>query len=159
MLLVHDANVLIDLQEGALLEALFEASWRVGTVDALFEQELRPSYPALPRMGLELLGVRGEWIARSVSWASQYRRTSAMDRLCLALALQENCPLITGDARLREAAQAESCTVHGTIWLVEQLVAEGATSAREALAAYEAMQNAGSRLPFNVARRRLGAEK
>lgn len=157
VLLVHDANVLIDLMEGDLLEPLFSGPWRVITPDALFERELAANHPTLPSMGLQLFEVRGEWVLRSVQWAETYRQTSAMDRLCLALALQEECPIVTGDARLKKAAQAEGCQAFGTIWVVEQLIRDGSISISSASAAYDAMEAAGSRLPFSDARKRLQA--
>jgi len=157
VLLVHDANVLIDLKEGGLLRPLLDGPWQVVTPNALFDRELAAHHPELPDMGLQLLDVRGEWVLRSMQWAATYRQTSAMDRLCLALALQEECPIVTGDARLKKAAQAEGCQAFGTIWVVEQLIRDGSISIRSASAAYDAMEAAGSRLPFSDARKRLQA--
>lgn len=157
MLLVHDANVLIDLNEGGLLQALFRAPWRIVTPNALFHRELEASHAEFIELGLELLEVDGEWVLRSTQWAQAYRQTSAMDRLCLALALQENCPLVTGDRRLQKAAQAEGCPVHGTLWLVEGLIDQRLVTTRQALMAYDAMEQAGRRLPFGRARQRLRA--
>ena len=157
MLLVHDANVLIDLKEGDLLRPLFDGPWQVVTPNALFHRELAAQHPELPDMGLQLLDVSGEWVLCSVQWAETYRQTSAMDRLCLALALQEECPIVTGDARLKKAAQAEGCRTFGTIWIVEQLTDNGLISITSAFSAYDAMEAAGSRLPFSDARRRLRA--
>ncbi|WP_290576886.1 DUF3368 domain-containing protein [Algiphilus sp.] len=157
MLLVHDANVLIDLKEGDLLRPLFYGPWQVVTPNALFHRELATQHPELPDMGLQLLDVSGEWVLCSVQWAETYRQTSAMDRLCLALALQEECPIVTGDARLKKAAQAEGCRTFGTIWIVEQLTDNGLISITSAFSAYDAMEAAGSRLPFSDARRRLRA--
>ena len=154
MLLVHDANVLIDLKEGDLLRPLFYGPWQVVTPNALFHRELATQHPELPDMGLQLLDVSGEWVLCSVQWAETYRQTSAMDRLCLALALQEECPIVTGDARLKKAAQAEGCRTFGTIWIVEQLTDNGLISITSAFSAYDAMEAAGSRLPFSDARRR-----
>ena len=155
MLLVHDANVLIDLHEGGLLGALFQAPWRVVTPNALYHRELASSHEEFLELGLELLDVEGDWVLRSVQWAQTYRQTSAIDRLCLALALQEGCPLLTGDARLTKAARDEGCTVHGTLWLVERLIDAHLTTPHKALEAYDAMERAGRRLPFAKARKRL----
>lgn len=155
MLLVHDANVLIDLKQGGLIRPLFEGPWQIITPNALFERELASRHPELPGMGLGLFDVQGEWVLRSVQWESKYRQTSAMDRLCLALALQEQCPIITGDARLKKAAQAEGCKTFGTIWIVEEMIGRGLISIDIALEAYEAMEAGGGRLPFSYARKRL----
>ncbi|MAA75722.1 MAG: DUF3368 domain-containing protein [Salinisphaeraceae bacterium] len=146
------------MSEGDLLAALFAGPWRIVTPNALFYRELENSHAEFIDFGLELLEVHGEWVLRSTQWHGAYPKTSAMDRLCLALALQENCPLITGDAQLKTAAEAEGCTVHGTIWLIENLVETEIVSRAQALAGYDAMENAGRRLPFGRARRRLREE-
>ncbi len=49
---------------------------------------------------------------------SRHRRVSRNDCFALALAHQEECPLLTGDKALRIAADSESIPVKGTLWLV-----------------------------------------
>lgn len=34
----------------------------------------------------------------------------------------ETCPLLTGDAALRQTAESEQVEVKGTVWLIEELV-------------------------------------
>lgn len=74
MLLIHDANVLIDLKAGGLLQALFGGSWRVATPNALFHRELAAQHPEVFELGLELLDVPGDWVLRSIEWGTIYRR-------------------------------------------------------------------------------------
>ena len=45
-----------------------------------------------------------------------------MDHSALALAMQEKCPLLTGDKDLRTAAKSEGVEVHGTVWIIEELL-------------------------------------
>jgi hypothetical protein len=64
------------------------------------------------------------------------------------LAKQENCPLVSGDKRLRKAADKEKVEKLGTIWLVEQMLIHGLLTISRAEASKELMRQAGSRLPW-----------
>lgn len=80
-----------------------------------------------------------------------YGGISRYDASALALARSLQCPLLTGDALLREAAVAESVEVHGTIWLMGRLMSATLLSADEARAAFTRMRADGRRLPWKEA--------
>jgi len=80
---------------------------------------------------------------------------STNDFFALALAKQEQCPLLTGDMALRTTAEKEAVVVLGTLWGVEQMVTLQIIDKATALAAYDKMQQAGRRLPWLVAKQRL----
>ncbi len=88
---------------------------------------------------------------------ARYRRPSTNDCFALALARQEQCPMLTGDQSLRNAALDEKLDVMGTLWVVEKMVMEGVTNAERAEQAYDAMKAAGRRLPWTTAKMRLTA--
>lgn len=155
MLIVHDANIFIDMEAGGLLDAVFRLEHDVITPNALYDRELKEQHSHLIELGLVLYQVEPEGVERSWQLAATYNATSAMDRLCIALAEQEGCPLLTGDKRLKAAAKKEGCDVRGTLWLVEELVRENIVSIDQAHAAYYRMETAGRRLPFATAHRRL----
>ena len=75
--------------------------------------------------------------------------------LLLALAEAENCPLLTGDAALRVAAESENIEVKGTIWLIMEMVSEGRITVAVAKAALAKMRDNGRRLPWEVAEQML----
>lgn len=83
------------------------------------------------------------------------RQASMNDCFALALAKQEQCPLLTGDMALRKAAEKEAILVQGTLWVVEQLITHDVLSVEEAQAAYDKMAKAGRRLPWTLAKQRL----
>lgn len=155
MLIVHDANIFIDMQAGDLLEAVFRLRHDVITPDALYDRELKEQHAHLIELGLILHEVAPEGVQRSMRLAATHKATSTMDRLCIALAEQEDCPLLTGDKRLRKAARQEGCDVRGTLWLMEELVRENIIFPEQAHTAYERMETLGRRLPFAKAHRRL----
>ena len=155
-LLISDANILIDLEEGRLIEQLFRLSYEFSVPDLLFYDELETSHAHLRDKGLKL----GELTSASVEYGMQlmrkYRKPSRNDCFALALAVQENCPLLTGDDDLRRAAQAENrIAVRGTLWLIERMAEQEIISIAQARQAYGLMKQAGRRLPWKKAEHRL----
>ncbi len=76
-------------------------------------------------------------------------------RAALVAAEQEQCPLVTGDRRLREAARLEGVEVHGTLWLGRRLVEEGCIAVDELEHAYGRMKLARRRLPWGKVEEQL----
>jgi predicted nucleic acid-binding protein len=71
-----------------------------------------------------------------------------MDHSALALAIQERCPLLTGDKDLRVAAKKEGVEVHGTLWIIEELLNQKIIQQNQAKDSFDAMRVKGSRLPW-----------
>jgi hypothetical protein len=65
--------------------------------------------------------------------------------------------LLTGDGRLRTAGQTESIDVHGTLWLIEQMVKARTITVKQAEAGYAKMREAGRRLPWGEVDQQLRA--
>ena len=83
---------------------------------------MEDDHPHLIELGLRLDELSGETMMYATKLTSQYKKPSRNDCFALALAKQEQCPLLTGDRDLRKAAENENITVMGTIWIVTQLV-------------------------------------
>ena len=156
-LLVSDANILIDMEEGGLLAPMFSLDCEFIIPDILYYEELEEQHSHLLEYGLKPTTLTANSMLKAIELVDEYRHTSRNDLFALTLALQEECPLLTGDQALRKAAEKEQITVHGTIWLIEELVIKEKLSKAIARAAYEDMQKAGRRLPWKIACARLEA--
>lgn len=154
-ILISDANVLIDMDKGGLLELMFALPFVFKVSDMLYRDELAAHHPHLPQLGLQLTELAPEGMLDAMRMAATYTGPSRYDCFCMALARQENCPLLTGDKDLRKAAEREAVVVKGTIWLVEQLVIHNQIDKARARSAYHAIKIAGSRLPWELALARL----
>ena len=77
-----------------------------------------------------------------------HKHPSQNDLFALALAKQESCPLLTGDRRLRKAAEQEGVELKGTLWLVERMAEEAIISVEGAAEAYEGMRREKRWLPW-----------
>jgi len=147
-LLISDTNVIIDLEEGGLIAELFQLPYVFAVPDILFAEELDDQHGHLLEMGLELKELSGESITYAQWLVERYSGPSTNDCFALALAKQEDCPLITGDKRLRLAADGEKVKKRGTIWLLEQMLINNVATITAVDAAVARMEAAGSRLPW-----------
>ncbi|MGG4760607.1 DUF3368 domain-containing protein [Klebsiella pneumoniae] len=96
-----------------------------------------------------------ETLTYALGLAENASGPSRNDCFALCLAKQEQCPLLTGDKALRELAQSEGIEVKGTLWIVEEMLHHGLITPSMAREAYNRMRDAGRRLPWDIAFRRL----
>lgn len=156
LLLISDANILIDMEAGQLMERLFQLPMQFAMPDILYWEEIEPGTPGLEAQGLRILEVTGEYVRYASELPGKHgSKPSANDYLALALAKQEGCPLLTGDQALKAAAQAEDVPVMGTVWLLRTMIENQLLSVNEALAALALMKESKRRLPWTDAERSL----
>jgi predicted nucleic acid-binding protein len=66
-----------------------------------------------------------------------YPKPGRNDCFALLLAKQEACPLLSGDAALRRAAESEKIHCMGTIWIIEEMLKHDLVSYERAKRAYQ----------------------
>lgn len=147
-LIVSDANIFIDMESGGLTRLMFRMGEEIAVPDVLYEEELRQHHGDLPGHGLRILEVRSEFMTEAVRLRATYPAAGANDVLALVLAKQERCPLLTGDAALRQAAESEAVPVQGTLWIVQEMLRLGLVTHAMATDAYARMKAEGRRLPW-----------
>ncbi len=166
LLLISDANILIDMEAGALMQTLFKLPMQFGIPDLLYYEEIEPGSPGLENLGLLVMEVGGEFVKYAENLPSQYnhmlpvkhgRRPGHNDYLALALAKQESCTLLTGDNYLRTVAGREQIPVMGTIGLLCAMVENQLLTVDDALAALERMKKGKRWLPWSEAEDLLNA--
>jgi len=155
MWLISDANIFIDMEEGGLIEKMFRLPETFLVPDILFVEELSAHHPTLPAYGLKIKALQAPAIEEVMKLSRQYKQPSQNDLFALALAKQESCPLVTGDRRLREAANNEKIEVKGTLWLIGRMFEESILNRSEAKKAYDKMREAHRRLPWTQVTQQL----
>ncbi|MCW5223023.1 PIN domain-containing protein [Verminephrobacter aporrectodeae] len=149
MLLISDANVLIDMEVGGLMKWLFRLPMQFALPDILYWEEIVPGTLELKDPGLRILEVTGESIQYASALRGRYANAPGLnDCLALALAKQEGCPLLTGDPDLKAVAQAERVPVKGSDWLLLTMVENELLNVDEAFAALASMKQGMRRLPW-----------
>lgn len=148
LLVISDANILIDIEDGSLTSVVFRLPYEIAVPDILFELELREQHSYLLEAGLKVKTLTAESVKKTESLSFKYSQPSMMDHSALALAMQEKCPLLTGDKGLRAAAKNEGIEVHGTVWIIEELLKQKIIKHVQAKDSFNSMKLKGSRLPW-----------
>jgi len=154
-LLISDANILIDLEEGELIKELFQLPFLFSIPDILFEEEMSEEHGYLPGLGLQLEELSGEVMSSAWTLTQKYTNPSRHDCFALALAKDKECPLLTGDKALRKAAEVEAVMVNGTLWIIEQMIHQKLITPNQARQAYQRMKDSARRLPWSLAESNL----
>ena len=132
LLLISDANILMDIETGDLVASMFSLGYEF----------------AVPNV----LSVSADGVARVEVLSQNYGRPGRNDLFALALAEAESCPLLTGDSALKAAAESEKVEVKGTIWLISEMVREKRITVSIARASLNKMRENGRRLPWETAK-------
>ncbi|WP_345988740.1 PIN domain-containing protein [Sulfurimonas sp. HSL1-2] len=154
-LLISDTNIIIDLDVCGLIEKMFDLSYAFAVPDVLYIEELEEQHGELPAYGLLIKSLESEKVDYAVALQAKHIETSPNDLFALALAKQEECPLLTGDMALRTVAAEEEIEIKGTLWIVEQMVVQGIIGIDRAEGAFEDMKMKQRRLPWKEVERML----
>lgn len=144
---VLDTSICLDLSNAGLLEVILRLPHEFLLPDVIAEELKEPSGQRLVELGYTPVSLSGEHIGRVTDFAERYRRPSRVDLFALAYARVHECILVTGDAALRTAAEAEGVDVHGVLWILDDLVAQNILPPAEAANALDRMIASGSWLP------------
>jgi predicted nucleic acid-binding protein len=136
------------MEDGNLIPVIFQLPYEITVPDILFELELKEEHNYLLHAGLKVKSLVAESVKKTEFLTQQYPRPSIMDHSALALAIQERCPLLTGDKDLRIAAKKEGVEVHGSLWIIEELLNRKMIQQSQAKSSFDAMKIKGSRLPW-----------
>jgi len=154
-LCVVDANILIDLHIGGLLREVFALPLRLVAPDVIIAELDEPDGKGLMAYGLGSETLPGEQVLEVVALRARHRQVSANDLFALVLARALKATLLTGDGHLRKVAEQEGVEVHGTLWVLDEMVRLGVVAPAGAAEALERMLAQGRRLPEVECRRRL----
>ncbi len=154
-LLISDANILIDIEIAGLIREMFQLPDTFAVPDILFLEELVDHHPELPGYGLRIMRLASDVVEEAIRLRERHLHPSMNDLFALALAKHEQCPLLSGDRRLRNAATQEQVSVRGTLWLLESLVQHEIITLVRLETAYERLRAEHRRLPWDEVTRQL----
>lgn len=139
-IIISDTSCLIDLRKAALLAAFLRLPFEVLIPDTLFEDELlsftAEEKKSLVKSGLKVIDLPGPQVARARDVVRAQPRLSVHDGFAFALAeTHTGCILLTGDSALRVLAERSRIEVHGVLWVCDQIVEQGLSTAERLHAA------------------------
>ena len=138
-IIVSDSSCLIDLRKASLLAAFLRLPYEILIPNTLFEEELlrfTAEEKTLLRGGMHVIDLPGESVLRARQVARELPHLSIHDGFAFALAeANPGCILLTGDGGLRELAAKHDMTVHGVLWVLDEIHGNNLAAAVEILAA------------------------
>jgi len=159
IVIVKDANIIIDLINGDLLAAWVKLGITTYTTD-MVESELKRG---AQWEKVEILIASGSIVIESltpdeIAHVLEMKRThnvSVPDGSVLHLANTKNARLLTGDRKLRLAAKNSQIQVSGLLWILDLLVSTATISPKRASASLGKIISKGARLPQTEIEKRL----
>lgn len=130
---VSDTSVLVDLDRGSFVEAVFSLPVEFVVPDLLYERELRQhGGEELRELGLRVEELDGPGVVGALGYRVRESSLSLVDSFALALAVENHWILLTGDRVLRRLARSEGVDCHGLLWVLD-LMAEATVVDRRTL--------------------------
>ena len=154
-LFIADTNILIDLWDGGLLPAFFRLPYPIASPDVVIAELHRPEGSRLVELGLQSLTLEADLVQEVIALRSKHKSLSTPDLFAFVATRSLDVTLLTGDAGLRQLAEAQQVPVHGILWVLDELVRIEIISTFEAADSLERMLEAGTRLPESPSEERL----
>lgn len=155
--LVSDTSVIIDLERAGLLDEMFLLPFEFAVPDLLYARELEGDLgDRLIALGLRVEELTAAELRRATSVNRHHVKLSVPDTFAFALAESRTWTLLTGDGTLRTLANTEQITMHGVLWLFDQM-ADGSHVVFDRLhgGLTQLFAHPRCRLPANEVRQRL----
>lgn len=136
IIVVNDANILIDLVKLRMLPHFFALGFTFCTTDlVLFElhrhQQLELA-PYIDQGKLNLLQITEDQFLDIIQITLEVPSLSEQDCSAFCQARELGAVLLTSDNKLRKFAQDHSMEVHGHLWVFDQMVAAKAITGQRA---------------------------
>ncbi len=118
MILLSDANILIDFAKVGGLDALVKLG-TLEVLDVVLAEVEELSEPQVSTLGVRVVQVQETWLQKAK--ALKKAGLSLADALCLHYCLTNGYTLLSNDGRLRRACVENQVAVHGSLWAVLEL--------------------------------------
>ncbi len=156
IIVIHDANVLIDLHSAKLLDMFFQLDFESHTTDLVVAEIEQPLAPFIKSKRLRVKNWDAEELGQlALSRLAQPKQISIQDCSVLILTQRLGGILLTGDGNLRHCGAQAGLEVRGTLWVFDQLVESTRLSKRDAARLLEKLISEGRRLPAGACNERL----
>ena len=153
-LAIKDANILIDLIEASLLDAWFSLEIETLTSNLVIDEiddegQLETLHTYADSGLLNIIDLNGKQIISTQDlMEAGPEEVSLEDCSALLLAIEIEADLMTGDRPLRLYAESLNVSVHGTLWILDQLVEHEMLTKSIALSKLKLLLKKDRRLPL-----------
>ncbi len=161
-LLIFDTCILIDLYNGNLLDKIKQLPSKFGIPDAIlsdaFTDKIELQEPGTEEIldaGFEIYSLESDELVEVYNLNKVYSHTSVIDIFSLVLAKKYKAILLTGDKKLREAAQNEGIEFKGILWILDELIEHSIINKKTATGSLQEILSKGAYLPKTECRKRF----
>jgi hypothetical protein len=153
--LVTDTNIWIDLENSGILVEIFRLPYQFLIPDFAIPELIRPRWEALEVLGLRAHELPAKEVVELFQLRQVHKNLSIIDLSAYLLAKMLDATLLTGDWHITELANANGLSVHGVLWLLDEMVHFKALTPWQAVTTLKRMLELGARLPAEECRNRL----
>ncbi len=151
-LIITDSSVFFDIIKIQALPEFFALDFEICTTDfvkgEILESEQREQIEIFIRsQKLTVFTISEKEIEEITNFKTMRVFKTLVDKTVLWKAKQLNCPLLTGDGKLRSEAIDQGVTVHGSLWVIEQLVESQIVTSTIGIEFLEKLKRINDRLP------------
>lgn len=151
-LFITDTNVFFDLMNIEALPEFFGLDFEVCTTDFVVSEILRLEQAEqiqsfIRSKQLTVYSFSSDEIDEIVNLKTERVLRRIADKSVLWKALQLKCELLTGDKSLRNEAEENGLSVHGSIWVVMMIVEAKLLSPAKGIELYEKLKMVNDSLP------------
>lgn len=153
-LIITDTNILFDIISIGALPEFFSLDYEICTTVFVI-QEIKQSDQKeaievfVQAKELSVIEFDSDEIIEIEEFITSKNFKGITDKSVLWKSVKLNCPLLTGDRKLRSEAENQGVEVHGTIWVIERLVEKNLISLAKGVHLLVTLKQANSSLPFD----------
>lgn len=149
---IQDANVIIDLCNGGILDTSLLLDFDFHVADVVVEEIKDETQMEILRSAIESGKITVDETSSETALEAMYlingtRAISYEDAVSILLAESLGGILLTGDGNLRKRSFLRKLEVRGTLWIFDLLVVQGFLSPQEAANALRLVTESNKRLP------------
>jgi predicted nucleic acid-binding protein len=151
---ITDVSVFFDLYNLQVLSEFFDLDWEILTTDFVYneivhEEQIIEFAVFVENQKLHIIKINSEEESQIKNMVLLRPNKSFPDKTVLWKAKQNNCALLTCDSVLRKEAIHQNIEVHGSIWILSQLVENNKITLQNGIKIFEKLKRVNSRLPYN----------
>ena len=151
-LIITDTNILFDVISIGALPEFFGLDYKICTTVFVI-QEIKQSDQKeaievfVQAKELTVIEFDSDEIGEIEEFKTSKNFKGITDKSVLWKSVKLNCPLLTGDRKLRSEAENQGVEVHGTIWVIEKLVEKNLINLARGVHLLESLKQVNASLP------------
>lgn len=163
-LIITDTNVLFDIIKVGALPEFFNLDYDICTTVFVID-EIKPSLQReqvetfIRSKQLTVFEFSGEEVEGIVKFDTVRDLKRFTDKSVIWKSIELKCPMLTGDKKMREVAEKLGIEVHGSIWVIDELIRNQLISPVKAIELLKLLIATNSWLPGNEIEKRINQLK